>query len=77
VRNWRAGDRFWPAHTKAPKKMKELLQQLHVGQPERGLWPVIVCGDEIVWARGFAVPAKFRAKAGCAGVLIRETREGV
>jgi tRNA(Ile)-lysidine synthase len=76
VRNWRPGDRFWPAHTKAPKKMKELLQQLHVGQPERGLWPVIVCGDEIVWARGFAVPAKFRAKAGCAGVLIRETRVG-
>jgi tRNA(Ile)-lysidine synthase len=77
VRNWRAGDRFWPAHTKAPKKMKELLQQLHVGQPERGLWPVIVCGDEIVWARGFAVPAKFRAKAGCAGVLIRETMASV
>jgi tRNA(Ile)-lysidine synthetase-like protein len=77
VRNWRAGDRFWPAHTKAPKKMKELLQQLHVAQPERGLWPVIVCGDEIVWARGFVVPAKFRAKAGCAGVLIRETVAGV
>ncbi len=76
VRNWRAGDRFWPAHTKAPRKMKELLQQLHVAQPERGLWPVIVCGDEIVWARGFAVPAKFRAKAGCAGILIRETRVG-
>jgi tRNA(Ile)-lysidine synthetase-like protein len=76
VRNWRAGDRFWPAHTKAPKKMKELLQERHVGQPERGLWPVIVCGDEIVWARGFAVPAKFRAKAGCPGVLIRETAVG-
>ncbi|MGD0759080.1 MAG: tRNA lysidine(34) synthetase TilS [Candidatus Sulfotelmatobacter sp.] len=76
VRNWRAGDRFWPAHTKAPKKMKELLQELHVGQPEHGLWPVVVRGDEIVWARGFAVPAKFRAKAGSAGVLIRETQAG-
>jgi tRNA(Ile)-lysidine synthetase-like protein len=73
VRNWRAGDRFWPAHTKAPKKMKELLQKLHLVQPERGLWPVVVCGDEIVWARGSAVPAKFLAKAGCAGVLVRET----
>jgi tRNA(Ile)-lysidine synthase len=71
VRNWRAGDRFWPAHTKAPKKMKELLQELHVAQPERGLWPVVVSGDEIVWARGFAVPAKFRAKAGGVRVLIR------
>jgi hypothetical protein len=56
--------------------MKELLQELHVGQPEHGLWPVVVRGDEIVWARGFAVPAKFRAKAGSAGVLIRETQAG-
>jgi tRNA(Ile)-lysidine synthase len=75
VRNWRPGDRFWPAHSKAPKKMKELLQDLHVKEPERGLWPVIVCGNEIVWVRGFAVPAQFRARAGCAGVLIRETRD--
>ncbi len=74
VRNWRPGDRFWPAHTKAPKKMKELLQELHVKEPERGVWPVVICGDEIVWARGFAVPAKFQAKAGCVGVLIREMR---
>lgn len=76
VRNWRAGDRFWPAHTKAPKKMKELLQELHVTQPERGLWPVVVCGDEIVWARGFAVPARWRAKEGQEAVLIRETPLG-
>ena len=76
VRNWRPGDRFWPAHTKAPKKIKELLQERHVAQPERGLWPVIVSGDEIVWVRGFAVPAKFRAKAGCVGVLIREVVAG-
>jgi tRNA(Ile)-lysidine synthase len=76
VRNWRPGDRFWPAHTKSPKKIKELLQERHVAQPERGLWPVIVSGEEIVWMRGFAVPAKFRAKAGQAGVLIRETAIG-
>jgi tRNA(Ile)-lysidine synthase len=64
VRNWRAGDRFWPAHTKSPKKVKELLQERHVPQPERKLWPVIVSGnsDEIVWMRGFPVTAQFRAK---------------
>jgi tRNA(Ile)-lysidine synthase len=42
VRNWRPGDRFWPAHTKSPKKIKELLQQRQVAQPERRLWPVVV-----------------------------------
>ncbi len=73
VRNWRPGDRFWPAHTKAPKKIKELLQGRHVAQPERRLWPVVESGDEIVWMRGFPVPARLRAEAGQATVLIRET----
>jgi tRNA(Ile)-lysidine synthase len=72
VRNWRPGDRFFPAHTKRPKKIKELLQDLHLAQPERRLWPVVVDGDVIVWMRGFPVPAGFQAKAGEAAVLIRE-----
>jgi tRNA(Ile)-lysidine synthetase-like protein len=76
VRNWRAGDRFWPAHTKSPKKVKELLQERHVarhiGQQGRRLWPVAASGDEIVWLRGFPVPARLRAKAGEEAVLIRE-----
>jgi tRNA(Ile)-lysidine synthase len=53
VRNWRPGDRFWPAHTKGPKKIKELLQEKHVPHLQRRLWPVVVSGDEIVWVRGF------------------------
>jgi len=76
VRNWHPGDRFWPAHTKSPKKIKELLQERHVPQAERGLWPVIVKedagGEEIVWVRGFRVPAKLRAKQGREAILILE-----
>jgi len=72
VRNWRAGDRFWPAHTKSPKKIKELLQERRVAQPERGLWPVIFSGDEIVWVRGFAAHARFRVRAGHDALLISE-----
>ena len=70
VRNWRPGDRFWPAHTKSPKKIKELLQERHVAQAERRLWPVVVSGDEIVWLRGFPAPAKLGAKPGRAAILI-------
>jgi tRNA(Ile)-lysidine synthase len=77
VRNWRAGDRFWPAHTKAPKKIKELLQERHIAQPGRRLWPVAVSGDEIVWMRGFPVPASFRGKPEEDAVLIREMPLGV
>jgi len=70
VRNRRAGDRFWPDHTKSPKKVKELLQEHHVAHPERRLWPVIVSGNEIVWLRGFAPPARLRAKLGREAVAI-------
>ena len=72
VRNWRPGDRFWPVHTKSPKKIKELLQERHVAQPERKSWPVVESGDEIVWLRGFPVPAKYRAKPGRPAILIAE-----
>jgi tRNA(Ile)-lysidine synthase len=76
VRNWRPGDRFWPAHTKSPKKIKELLQEKHIAQPERGLWPVVVGKGEIIWLRGFPVPAEFGWKPGREAVLISETALG-
>lgn len=72
VRNWRAGDRFWPRHTKSPRKIKELLQERHVPQPERWQWPVIVSAGEIVWMRGFSVGARFAAKAGREAIAIVE-----
>ena len=72
VRNWRAGDRFWPKHSKSPKKVKELLQERHVEQPQRKLWPVVVSGEEIIWMRGFPPSARFAAKPGCEAVAILE-----
>jgi tRNA(Ile)-lysidine synthase len=56
VRNWRPGDRFWPAHSKGPRKVKELLQRKKVREPGRALWPVAVRGDKVVWLRGFPPP---------------------
>jgi tRNA(Ile)-lysidine synthase len=73
VRNWRPGDRYWPPHTKAPKKIKELLQERHLPQPERRLWPVAEAAGEIVWMRGFPVPAKFCARRGDDAIFIQES----
>jgi tRNA(Ile)-lysidine synthase len=62
IRNWRPGDRFWPAHTAAARKVKELLSDRHATGPEKKLWPVAVAeGCGLVWMRGFAVPAAFQA----------------
>jgi tRNA(Ile)-lysidine synthase len=72
VRNWRPGDRFWPAHTKGPKKIKELLQDKHVPEWQRHSWPVVLSGDEIVWVRGFPLPARYRPAEGQGGIVIRE-----
>jgi tRNA(Ile)-lysidine synthase len=71
VRNWRPGDRFWPAHTKSPRKVKELLQERHLTGIERKLWPVAVSGEDIVWLRGFPGPARLAPK-GAEGILIME-----
>ena len=70
VRNWRAGDRFTPAHSKSPKKIKELLQKRHITGRERKLWPVVVSGDEVIWLRGFKVPAKWQPAEHAAEALV-------
>jgi tRNA(Ile)-lysidine synthase len=75
VRNWRAGDRFFPALSQSPKKVKELLQPGRVGQEfssaQRKSWPVIESAGQVVWMRGFPVSQDFASFSGDA-VLIEE-----
>jgi tRNA(Ile)-lysidine synthase len=67
VRTWRFGDQFWPAHTKAPRKLKELFQVKKIAAELRSAWPVAVAlrktGEELVWVRGFPAPAHLRPGA--------------
>ena len=75
VRNWRPGDRFWPGHSKSPKKIKRLLQDRHVTGTDRKVVPVIVSGTEIIWVEGFPVPAAWRpGDARGAAVIIQTTK---
>jgi tRNA(Ile)-lysidine synthase len=71
IRNWRAGDRYWPAHTSSEKKVKELLSDRHATGSARKLWPVAVANGELVWLRGFAAPEAWRARSERA-IWIRE-----
>lgn len=72
VRNWRPGDRFWPAHRKDALKVKELLQERRVTGPERKAWPVVVHGQEVIWLRGFPVALQCLARNGTDAIVIRE-----
>jgi tRNA(Ile)-lysidine synthase len=77
VRNWRAGDKFFPAHTQSPKKVKELLQSGRLGYEispaQRKAWPVIESEGQIVWMRSFPPSQDFAGNSGD-GVLIEETK---
>lgn len=73
VRNWQAGDRYWPAHTKQEKKVKDLLSDRQAAGTQKKLWPVAVGRGDLVWMRGFAVPVAVRAPEWAAkAIWIRE-----
>ena len=55
IRNWLPGDRFWPAHSGSEEKLKRLFLEKKVSAVDRPGWPVALCGDRIVWVRGFPV----------------------
>jgi tRNA(Ile)-lysidine synthase len=70
IRNWRPGDRYWPARTAAEKKVKELLSDRHATGAQKKLWPVATAeAVGLIWMRGFAVPANLRAPAGASQAI--------
>ena len=52
VRNFRPGDRMMPFGMRGHKKVKELFQEKKVERRRRGLIPIVVSGDEIIWVAG-------------------------
>jgi tRNA(Ile)-lysidine synthetase-like protein len=52
VRAWQPGDRVEILHSRGPKKVKEVLNQLHIAGEERVTWPVVVWMGRIIWMRG-------------------------
>jgi tRNA(Ile)-lysidine synthase len=78
IRNWRAGERYWPANTAAPKKIKELLAGSHAKGLAKKSWPVAeFTGSGILWMRGFDAPAAWQAPhAARRAIWIREASPG-
>ena len=52
VRNFRPGDRMVPSGMRGHKKIKELFQEKKIERRRRGLIPIVVSGDEIIWVAG-------------------------
>jgi tRNA(Ile)-lysidine synthetase-like protein len=60
LRNWRPGDRFTRAGHSS-EKIKTLFQLARIPIWDRQGWPVVTCGDRIVWTRHFGASAEFAA----------------
>jgi tRNA(Ile)-lysidine synthase len=73
VRNWRPGDRYRPVGHACETKIKSLFQDARIPLWERRGWPVLVCGDSIVWTAKFGPAAEFAVSPGTSSVLkVRE-----
>lgn len=69
LRSWRAGDRYRPVGRVASCKLKNLFQDARVPLWERRNWPVITCGESIVWVRRFGPAVEFAAPSDAECVL--------
>ena len=52
LRPWRAGDRVQLRYSRAPRKVAEVLDRLHILGEERKNWPVVEFEGRIVWMQG-------------------------
>ena len=64
LRGWRPGDRYCPVGHANDRKLKELFQRQRIPSWRRPFWPILCCGDKILWARDFGPAAEFSKQAG-------------
>jgi len=55
LRAWAAGDRVRLRYSSGPRKVKEILERLHVTGSDRAVWPLLEVAGQIVWMKGVEV----------------------
>ncbi|HLY60302.1 MAG TPA: tRNA lysidine(34) synthetase TilS [Terriglobia bacterium] len=71
LRNWRAGDKFWNSGGRRPRNVKTYFSRHKVPPGQRKSWPVLACGNEIIWIKDFPPANGLGASTGESQVLIR------
>jgi tRNA(Ile)-lysidine synthase len=73
LRNWRPGDAYRPRGRQDARKLKHMLLAQRVPASQRGSWPVLESGGQVVWALGMAPADECAARAATRkGLLILE-----
>ncbi|MBZ5674838.1 MAG: tRNA lysidine(34) synthetase TilS [Acidobacteriia bacterium] len=64
LRGWKPGDRYCPVGHTNDRKIKELFQRQRIPSWRRPFWPILCCGDKILWARDFGPAAEHGQHSG-------------
>ena len=64
LRGWKPGDRYCPVGHANDRKLKELFQRQRIPSWRRPFWPILCCGDKILWARDFGPAAEHGQDSG-------------
>jgi tRNA(Ile)-lysidine synthase len=59
LRGWRPGDQYWPEGDSRSRTLQELFQAARIPSWRRRVWPMISCGDKILWVRHFGAAKEF------------------
>jgi tRNA(Ile)-lysidine synthase len=59
VRPGKAGDRMSPFGMKGTRKIQDILVDAKIPRAVRGLIPVLVCADQVVWLPGYRIDRKW------------------
>ena len=73
LRGWKPGDRYCPLGHANDRKLKELFQRRRIPSWRRPFWPILCCGDRILWARDFGPAAEYGKAAHGAHFRLRVT----
>jgi len=76
VRPPEPGDRYSPLGLDGSVKLSDLFINGHLPAKYRPVWPVVVCGDEIVWVPGFRVANAWRVEQTPCLQITLSTSEG-
>ena len=71
VRAWRPGDRMIPEGSTVARRLKGLFRDAGVDAVRRRGWPVVVCGEEVVWVPGVRRALAAPARSGGPNVTFR------
>ncbi len=69
MRGPKTGDRFRPLGAPGTRKLQDVFVDMRVPAAERPCWPLVVCGERIVWVCGLALAEEGRIKTDATSIV--------